>query len=345
MAISNALVVDDSRLARLTLTRLLEKRQIQVEKATCAREALEALKTSKPDVILMDVTMPDIDGLEATRMITSNPETSSIPVVMCTAEDSEDARSKAQQCGATAFLTKPAGDENLDRVLKEIAERLEAATTAADAVLAGTGLEELQEGGESVDSATLRVSADLVGDLTERVRAAVDAAFDARTKTFEDTVLAAAKEQARTAASVMVEDVASRVASEAASLNVPEQPSRRELGELIRDEMATILDDEALNQRIRGLAANAAIAAASETAEQAVPGLAQAAAKACAHEVAEQTARAVAKEVAQKETQEAVYQIDVEGLSAAAAKAATTARIALVVAVIALAGAAAAFLL
>jgi hypothetical protein len=61
--------------------------------------------------------------------------------------------------------------------------------------------------------------------------------------------------------------------------------------------------------------------------------------------VAEQTARAVAKEVAQKETQEAVYQIDVEGLSAAAAKAATTARIALVVAVIALAGAAAAFLL
>ena len=126
MGITNALVVDDSRLARLTLTKLLEKRSIQVEKASSAREAFETLKGHRPDLILMDVTMPDIDGLEATRMITNNPETSAIPVVMCTAEDSDEARNKAQDCGATAFLTKPAGDENLDRVLDEIAQQLEA---------------------------------------------------------------------------------------------------------------------------------------------------------------------------------------------------------------------------
>ena len=125
MAITNALVVDDSRLARLTLTRLLEKRSIEVNKVSSAQEAFEALKSRRPDLILMDVTMPDIDGLEATRMITNNPDTAAIPVVMCTAEDSDEAREKAQACGATAFLTKPAGDDNLDRVLEEIARQIE----------------------------------------------------------------------------------------------------------------------------------------------------------------------------------------------------------------------------
>ena len=136
MAITNALVVDDSRLARLTLTKLLEKRQIDVEKVASAREAFETLKSTRPDVILMDVTMPDIDGLEATRMITNNPETSEIPVIMCTAEDTSEARDRALACGATAFLTKPAGDENLDRVLEEISQQLVDAENARKAAAA-----------------------------------------------------------------------------------------------------------------------------------------------------------------------------------------------------------------
>lgn len=135
MAITNALVVDDSRLARLTLTKLLEKRQIDVDKVASAREAFETLKTTRPDVILMDVTMPDIDGLEATRMITNNPETSQIPVIMCTAEDTSEARDRALACGATAFLTKPAGDENLDRVLEEISQQLANAANEPEEVL------------------------------------------------------------------------------------------------------------------------------------------------------------------------------------------------------------------
>lgn len=120
MAISTALVVDDSRLARVTMTRLLEKRTVSVEQASSAREALAYLKGNHPDVILMDVTMPDIDGLEATRMITGNPETAAIPVVMCTAEDSDEAREKALACGATGFLTKPASGESIDRIISEL---------------------------------------------------------------------------------------------------------------------------------------------------------------------------------------------------------------------------------
>ena len=351
MAISNALVVDDSRLARLTLTRLLEKRQIQVEKATCAREALEALKTSRPDVILMDVTMPDIDGLEATRMITSNPETRSIPVVMCTAEDSEDARAKAEACGATAFLTKPAGDDNLDRVLKEIAERLEAAPLALPPGQAGSaaGLELESAGDGASVLATAAVEPNRVSDWADTVRAAVDTAFGARAKAFEERVLAAAELRANTAASLMVADVANRVASEAAALKMAEQEPPPDFAPLIAAEVRAALKGEELSQRVRSLAANVALAAATEASEQVAPKLAKEIAAACAREVAAPVAREEARLVARKEVQEALYQVDIEALTAAVAKARTTARLALALALVAvvaiLAGVAAGFLL
>ena len=136
MAIRTALVVDDSRLARLTLTKLLEKRDIQVTQASSAREAMESLVGARPDVIMMDVTMPDTDGFEATRQITGNPDTQSIPVVMCTAEDTNEARDRAHACGAHGFLTKPASEENITDVLHRLAEQLEASEPALEEEIA-----------------------------------------------------------------------------------------------------------------------------------------------------------------------------------------------------------------
>nr|MDQ2697014.1 response regulator [Pseudomonadota bacterium] len=83
MGIKTALVVDDSRVARLTLSKLLKERGIDVTQAGSAREALEHLKHHRPDVVFMDFMMPDMDGLEATRHISENPVTAQIPVIIC----------------------------------------------------------------------------------------------------------------------------------------------------------------------------------------------------------------------------------------------------------------------
>lgn len=335
MAITNALVVDDSRLARLTLTRLLEKRQIQVEKATSAREALECLKTARPDIILMDVTMPDIDGLEATRMITSNPETSSIPVVMCTAEDSDDARVKAEQCGATAFLTKPAGDENLDRVLKQIAERLESVQGASTSTATSDALPDVE--GVAAAEPQTRVAAELVGDLTESVRAAVEQAFDARARDLQERVLAAAESRANAAAALMVEDVAARVAREALASREAAPETTEDLSERVADAVQRALSGNELTQRVRLLATEIAEAVATSVAERLTPVLAKKAATACARDIAAEAAREEARVTARKEAQEVVYQVDVEGLASCISKATNTARLALVTGLLALA--------
>lgn len=343
MAINNALVVDDSRLARLTLTRLLEKRQIQVEKATSAREALECLKTARPDIILMDVTMPDIDGLEATRMITSNPDTSSIPVVMCTAEDSEDARVKAEECGATAFLTKPAGDENLDRVLKQIAERLEAVQDAAATTGGSDALPDVE--GATSGEAEAVVGGDLVGDLTDSVRSAVEQAFDARARDLQERVLAAAESRANAAAALMVEDVATRVAREALASREAQTETAQDLEDRVTDAVQRALSGNELTQRVRALATEIAEAVATSTVERLTPDLARRAATACARELAADAAREEARATARKEAQEAIYQVDVEGLANGIAKATNTARVGLVTGLVALAAGIAAGLL
>jgi len=247
MGITNALVVDDSRLARLTLTKLLEKRSIQVEKASSAREAFETLKANRPDLILMDVTMPDIDGLEATKMITNNPETAAIPVVMCTAEDSDEARNKAQSCGATAFLTKPAGDENLDRVLAEIAEQL----AANEPVAAHTAV--TPEAQSTASPARGTASMDLEAILVS----AREAARIEITQVAETTL----KELAAAAASTAVDALRGELdASAAAQVERSGDQEAQEAAQLA----ATMAAEESAAERVRELAEQSVASAVQE---------------------------------------------------------------------------------
>ncbi len=283
MAISNALVVDDSRLARLTLTKLLEKRRIDVEKVASAREAFETLKTISPDVILMDVTMPDIDGLEATRMITKNPETSRIPVVMCTAEDTSEARDRALECGATAFLTKPAGDENLDRVLEEISEQLakaenppevslapqdaanepspavpELAPTPVPADQARAAFEDFVPRIEQISSATARDTAasaaeKLAESLREEFRAtAAQAASKVARQAALDVLEANRKEDTGNLDKALVREVAESVASEIAQREAAQITA--DFGSAIRGEfeeqIKKLLNSDSFKKRI-----------------------------------------------------------------------------------------------
>ncbi|HET8690699.1 MAG TPA: response regulator, partial [Steroidobacteraceae bacterium] len=101
-----ALVVDDSRSARVVLSRMLERYGIVVDSADSAEAALEYLKDRRPDVIFMDHLMPGMDGLTAVREIKANPELAPIPIMMYTSQEGELYSGQARASGAVGVLPK-----------------------------------------------------------------------------------------------------------------------------------------------------------------------------------------------------------------------------------------------
>ena len=118
MPLQTALVVDDSKLARITLQRLLQKHNLKVNVAESGVVALEQLKTSKPDIIFMDHLMPELDGFEATQKIKADPSTKHIPVIMCTGKEGVDNYDEqARGIGASGTLAKPPQADALATIL------------------------------------------------------------------------------------------------------------------------------------------------------------------------------------------------------------------------------------
>ncbi|MCL7944946.1 response regulator [Marinobacter sp. ATCH36] len=121
MAIKNALLVDDSKVARFALSKLLEGRDMQVNMAGSAEEALDFLSSNiRPDVIFMDHLMPGMNGVEATKAIKGNPETATIPIIMCTSKKSPSFMEEARNFGVYNILTKPPHTEGLSLVLEQL---------------------------------------------------------------------------------------------------------------------------------------------------------------------------------------------------------------------------------
>ncbi len=104
------LVVDDVATNRLILKAKLSTAYYDVLEADCGLKALEVVQRELPDIILLDVMMPDLDGFEVCKRLKLNPETSHIPVVMVTAMGSSDERIQGLNAGADDFLTKPIND-------------------------------------------------------------------------------------------------------------------------------------------------------------------------------------------------------------------------------------------
>lgn len=123
MQIRTALIVDDSRVARMTLSKLLVAHDFHVEEKNSGEEALAYLQStvSKPAIIFMDVMMGGMDGLTATQQIKSNNELKTIPVVICTGNDTETDKNKALATGALAVLTKPPVADALESILAKLA--------------------------------------------------------------------------------------------------------------------------------------------------------------------------------------------------------------------------------
>ena len=122
MTIRNALVVDDSKSARMMLQRLLSKMNVQAETVDSAEEALSFLESRQPDVIFMDHMMPGMDGLAATQLFKSNPRTAGIPTIMYTSKEGDEYQDMARSHGAEGVLAKPASHEAVMAVIEALDE-------------------------------------------------------------------------------------------------------------------------------------------------------------------------------------------------------------------------------
>jgi len=111
--VKRILVVDDTQAEVYLLNRLLEKQGYSTITAIDGEEALRMAKESKPDLILMDVVMPRMNGFQATRKLAKDPETSAIPVIMVTNKDQESDRAWGLRGGAKDYLTKPVNEVEL----------------------------------------------------------------------------------------------------------------------------------------------------------------------------------------------------------------------------------------
>src|ERR1700752_2243291 len=120
MGAKRALIVDDSKSARLFLARILEKYEIDVDKAENAEAAIEYLANHRPDVIFMDHLMPGMDGFQAVQAIKSNPLTATIPIMMYTSQEGELYLGQARALGAVGVLPKQIKPADVSKVLYQL---------------------------------------------------------------------------------------------------------------------------------------------------------------------------------------------------------------------------------
>ena len=110
---ANILIVDDSPTETHVLTSMLEKNGFTVSTASSGEEGIEKAKSEKPDLILMDVVMPGMNGFQAARQITTQPETQSIPIIIVSTKDQETDKMWGLRQGAKDYVTKPANEKEL----------------------------------------------------------------------------------------------------------------------------------------------------------------------------------------------------------------------------------------
>jgi CheY-like chemotaxis protein len=120
MAAKRALIVDDSKSARLFLARILEKYELDVDNAENAESAIEYLATHRPDVIFMDHMMPGMDGFQAVQAIKNNPRTATIPIMMYTSQEGELYLGQARALGAVGVLPKQIKQADVSKVLYQL---------------------------------------------------------------------------------------------------------------------------------------------------------------------------------------------------------------------------------
>ena len=116
-SMTRILLVEDNDMNRDMLSRRLQRRGYEVLVAVDGRQGVEIARAERPSLILMDMSLPELDGWEATRQIKADPATQAIPVIALTAHAMSSDRDRAREAGCDDFDTKPV---ELERLLGKI---------------------------------------------------------------------------------------------------------------------------------------------------------------------------------------------------------------------------------
>lgn len=118
---ARVLIVDDSPTDKLTLYRMLKKYGHNFLFADDGQSGITLAREKQPDVILMDVVMPELNGYQATRQLSQDKSTSHIPVVLISSKNQESDRVWGLRQGARAYVCKPAAEQELASIIAEVA--------------------------------------------------------------------------------------------------------------------------------------------------------------------------------------------------------------------------------
>lgn len=119
MAVKRVLVVDDSPTERHAISEILRRAGFEVNTCDSGEEALAQAKVLLPDLILMDVVMPGLNGFQATRVIARDEATKHIPVIICTTKSQETDKIWGLRQGARDYVVKPVvGADLLDKIAR-----------------------------------------------------------------------------------------------------------------------------------------------------------------------------------------------------------------------------------
>ncbi|MEM9101635.1 MAG: response regulator [Pseudomonadota bacterium] len=117
---THVLIVDDSPTETHVLKDILVKRGFEVSAATNGEDGIEKAKETLPDVVLMDVVMPGLNGFQATRQLRKDPKTEHIPVIIVTTKDQATDKMWGMRQGASDYLTKPVDPQNLVNTINSV---------------------------------------------------------------------------------------------------------------------------------------------------------------------------------------------------------------------------------
>ena len=120
MSMARILIVDDSPSQLMGIRRIVEKLGHEIVTAEDGASGVEVAKSTMPDLILMDVVMPNLNGFQATRSITREPTTKHIPIVLVTTKDQDTDRVWGMRQGAKAYITKPFTEAQLIEVINSL---------------------------------------------------------------------------------------------------------------------------------------------------------------------------------------------------------------------------------
>ncbi len=114
------LIVDDSPTEIHVLSSILQKNGHEVSTASDGEKGVAAAREGKPDLVLMDVVMPGMNGFQATRQLSKDAETAHIPVIIVTTKDQETDRVWGMRQGAKDYVTKPVAEADLLAKIKAV---------------------------------------------------------------------------------------------------------------------------------------------------------------------------------------------------------------------------------